>query len=65
MTDPIALDARTTRHSLPLLYPGQAQQEIFVNEALARLDATPLPVGIGGVDFRAWTVFAQRILVVL
>ena len=39
MTDPIALDARTPRHSLPLLYPGQAQKEVFVNEALARLDA--------------------------
>ena len=44
MTDPIALDARTTRHSLPLLYPGQAQKEIFVNEALARLDALAQPV---------------------
>ena len=44
MTDPIALDARTTRQSLPLLYPGQAQKEIFVNEALARLDALAQPV---------------------
>lgn len=39
MTDPIALDARTARHALPMLYPGQAQKEAFVNEALARLDA--------------------------
>lgn len=44
MTDPIALDARTPRHALPLLYPGQAQKEIFVNEALARLDALTQPV---------------------
>ena len=44
MTDPIALDARTPRQSLPLLYPGQAQKEIFVNEALARLDALAQPV---------------------
>ncbi len=44
MTDPIALDARTPRHSLPLLYPGQAQKEVFVNEALARLDAVAQPV---------------------
>ena len=36
MTDPIALGVRTPRHSLPLLYPGQAQKEVFVNEALAR-----------------------------
>lgn len=44
MTDPIALDARTPRHSLPLLYPGQAQKEVFVNEALARLDALAQPI---------------------
>ena len=44
MTDPIALGVRTPRHSLPLLYPGQAQKEVFVNEALARLDALAQPV---------------------
>lgn len=32
-------DNRTTRFELPLLFAGQAQKELFVNELAARLDA--------------------------
>jgi len=32
-------DSRTARLDLPLLFAGQAQKEVFVNEALLRLDA--------------------------
>lgn len=39
MSDSIAFEAQTPRMGLPLLYPGQAQKEVFVNEALVRIDA--------------------------
>ncbi|WP_310530762.1 DUF2793 domain-containing protein [Novosphingobium sp.] len=39
MSDIIAFEAQTPRMALPLLYPGQAQKEAFVNEALMRIDA--------------------------
>lgn len=32
-------DSRSSRLSLPYLFAGQAQREVYVNEALARLDA--------------------------
>ena len=38
MPDPL-FDSRTARHDLPLLFPGQAQKEAFVNEAVSRLDS--------------------------
>ena len=38
MSDPLALDSTTARLDLPLLFAGQAQKEVFVNEALCRLD---------------------------
>lgn len=38
MSEPLFQD-RTPRLGLPLLFAGQSQREIFVNEALARLDA--------------------------
>ncbi|MBX9896635.1 MAG: DUF2793 domain-containing protein [Qipengyuania sp.] len=41
---PAIASARTPRHGLPYLFPGQAQKEAFVNEALARLDALVQPV---------------------
>jgi hypothetical protein len=39
MTDPIAFDSTTPRYRLPLLFAGQAQKELTVNEANARIDA--------------------------
>lgn len=38
MPEPL-FESRTTRFELPLLFAGQAQKEIFVNELAARLDA--------------------------
>lgn len=40
MTDPIVFQSVTSRHALPLLFAGQAQKEIVLNEALLRLDAS-------------------------
>ncbi len=39
--------ARTPRHALPFLFPGQAQKEAFVNEAFVRLDSLLQPVVLG------------------
>ena len=39
MSDPIAFDSSTPRFSLPLLYAGQAQTELFVNEGFFLADA--------------------------
>ncbi len=39
MSDPINFDSTTPRFALPLLFAGQAQKEVFVNEALALADA--------------------------
>lgn len=44
MPEPALTTARTPRHDLPFLFPGQSQKEAFVNEALARLDALVQPV---------------------
>jgi hypothetical protein len=38
MSDPIRLDSATARLSLPLLFSGQSQKEVFVNQALAVID---------------------------
>lgn len=38
MPEPITLPGTSPRHGLPYLYPGQAQKEAFVNEALSRID---------------------------
>ena len=38
MPDPL-FDSRTARFDLPLLFAGQSQKEVFVNEAASRLDA--------------------------
>lgn len=38
MPDPLLFPDATPRLGLPFLFAGQAQKEIFVNEALSRLD---------------------------
>lgn len=38
MTDPISFDSISPRLSLPLLFAGQAQKEVFVNESLSIID---------------------------
>ncbi|WJY19457.1 DUF2793 domain-containing protein [Alteriqipengyuania flavescens] len=47
MTEPIAFASLTSRHSLPLLFPGQAAKEATLNEAIVRLDCLVHPVILG------------------
>lgn len=39
MPDPVTFDSASARFGLPFLYSGQAQKEVFVNEAFAATDA--------------------------
>lgn len=39
MSDPVTFENASPRFALPFLYAGQAQKEVFVNEALALTDA--------------------------
>lgn len=38
MSDPITFEVATSRFAFPLLFSGQAQKEVFINEALSRID---------------------------
>ncbi len=38
MTDLISFESASPRFALPLLFAGQAQKEVFVNEALSMID---------------------------
>ncbi len=64
MSDPITFESTTPRFGLPLLYAGQAQKEVFVNESLSIADAllhcaieseTPTPP-VAPADGMAWLV---------
>ena len=47
MTTPLAFQSAAPRHGLPLLFSAQAQKEIVVNEAFARID-TLLHLAVSG-----------------
>lgn len=38
MTDPLSFSSASPRHALPLLFAGQSQKEVVVNEALLAAD---------------------------
>jgi len=39
MSEPISFTSTSARHALPFLFTAQAQKELFVNEAITRIDA--------------------------
>lgn len=50
MSDPISFTSTSPINNLPLLFAGQAQKELTVNEALSRVDALLHPVVEGEAD---------------
>ncbi|MDC0887376.1 DUF2793 domain-containing protein, partial [Altererythrobacter sp.] len=50
MALPLSFESASARHRLPLLFAGQAQKEIVVNEALARIDSLLQPSAEGVRD---------------
>ena len=67
MSNPLVFTDRSPRIALPYLFAGQAQKEITVNEALARIDAllSPCVEGESGsapaapADGECWIVGAE------
>ena len=50
MPDAVALPSTTARHDLPFLFAGQAQKEVFINEALMRIDILLHPAFVSEAD---------------
>lgn len=63
MTD-LAFESQTSRFDLPLLFAGQAQKELFVNEMACRIDCLLHPAiegissnpPVNAIDGQAWIV---------
>jgi len=50
MTDPVVFTSASPRFAIPLLFAGQAQKEVFVNEAHALIDVLLHPAVEGAAN---------------